>query len=161
MNEPSRPRLTDMSLDSDDAFARRRARAAAEAAQHVIDIEDAARLSNQERDIALNRAALAEDANHILQDELMAVKRECYDLRQRNTEIVTKLRVAGNIIIDAMRTPASGPDAFAPSQTPKLAALVNEIQGDPETPPLSEEESRSAERFGKLFQPRTTGHDGG
>lgn len=156
MTDQARPRLTYAS-ENDDPFVRQRSREAADAAQHVIDLEGAVRAGTREVAELTSRLNVFDEANKILHEQIEALTAKCEKLQHRNTVIMERLRASASLIVDLVRDPD---EPYAPNTSAaRLTAIAD--AAEPDQPQLSEEEARSAERFGKLFQPRTTGHDGG
>lgn len=79
--------------------------AAARAAQNVLDLETD--LAQAVKDVAQlkNLLQLEEERNKVLSSDLKSAQLDRDFYQRRNVEIMTKLTVAGSIVLDAMKEP--------------------------------------------------------
>lgn len=97
----------------------RRSEEAARAAQHVLDLEnDLSHLTTQLGQLK-NMLQLEEERNKVLTADLKSAQLDRDYYQKRATEIMTKLTIAGSIILDAMKEPVERED-------PEQRALIKE-----------------------------------
>lgn len=107
---------------------------AAAVAQHLENLEHEIAKTKQDRDDWKNRAAQAEAACENLHDDLANLRMECDKWQRHAIEIMTKLRITGKIVLDAMQEPiAKELKAVEDSQAKQALAAVEKAIAEPKT----------------------------
>lgn len=88
----------------------RHAEAAAKAAQHVYDLEADLALAQGQVAQLKNLLQLEEERNKVLTADLKSAQLDRDYYQKRNTEIMTKLTIAGSLVLDAMKEPPERED---------------------------------------------------
>lgn len=145
-----RPRLPDHVIEPRDAFVRQRARQAADAAQHVIDLEAALDAAMRENSDLHSKLNVSDESNKILHEQIALLTDKCERLQTRNTVIMERLRSSASLIVDLVKDPD---EPYAPNPSAaRLAAVANEQPTRIE--PMTAEEQEEIRRLGSIFRPR-------
>lgn len=143
MSEPMRMPPTRAVLP-ERILTERRADAAAEARQHVIDLEEAIKVAIDERDAANNRVTIVEEANALLHERVVQLEHDCKRAERRVMIAMTKVHDAAGIIVSILKDPEDGSDVenvlnrYAPTDRSRLtavAAAAERSAGEPEALP--------------------------
>lgn len=112
------------SIDAAEALIGHRSKLAADAAQHVVDLENSLHTAIGERDKALNRLEANEEILSAVRDELAATKAELNQVRQENVEIQTKVDMSASVLLSIMGKPKTITD----TETDGLKAVAEAIE---------------------------------
>jgi hypothetical protein len=110
----------------------RRGEAAAKAAQYVADLEEEISTVTQQAAQLKNMLQLEEERNKVLTGDLKAAQLDRDYYQRRCVEIMTKLTVAGSIVLDAMKEHPEREDPVQRAAIIEAAkkAIDQKIEGD-------------------------------